>query len=471
MAVDFLGALGAGSGLDSKNLVESLVAAERAPLESRVNTKITESEQQISAYGTVLSSLQSLESAFGQLNDASDFATYSATIGGGLSPSGGASFEVTTDSDVQSGRYEIAVTNIAKPDRWVSAGFDATDTSLNDGSAFNTTLTFADGTTQTIAVDTATPQGMVDALNTADVGVTASLVDTGADSGQFKIVLTGSLGADNAFTVSHDIASGTGVTFPSQVSTAVDAALTIDGVAVTRSSNTVTDLIEGATLELLDESTGAGVLSVTADTETVEERIRSLVQTYNSIQTVFSTLRNPDADDPLAGALSGDNTFRTIENQVRQMFTGLSSTPGETLSYLSDIGVEMTRFGTLEIDDTKLSDALTNQYSDVITLFSADTTNQSMRGEASRGIAGDAMYSLDALLDVDGPIRSRTDLANQRLTDYEDELAEIDLRMQAVYDRYLKQFTAMEQIVDQMNSTRESLKQQLDALPFNNRDN
>jgi flagellar hook-associated protein 2 len=471
MATDFLGALGAGSGLNSKNLVESLVAAERAPQESRVNSKIADSEQQISAYGTVLSSLQSLETSFGQLNDATDFATYSTSISGGLSASGGSSFEVTTDSSVQSGRYEIAVTNIAEPDRWVSAGFDASDTTLNDGTAFNTTLTFADGTTQTIAVETATPAGMVSAINAASVGVTASLVDTGSDTGQYKVVLTGSLGADNAFTVSDDIASGTDISFPSQVSTAADAALTIDGVAVTRSSNTITDLIDGATIELLDQSSGTGVLSVTADTQTVEDRIRSLVQTYNSIQTVFSTLRNPDADDPLAGALSGDNTFRTIENQVRQMFTGLSSTPGESLSYLSDIGVEMTRFGTLEIDDTKLSDALTNNYTDVITMLSADTTNQTMNGAASRGIAGDALYSLDALVDVNGPIRSRTDLATQRLSDYQDELAEIDLRMQAVYDRYLKQFTAMEQIVDQMNSTRESLKQQLDALPFNNRDN
>jgi flagellar hook-associated protein 2 len=73
MAVDFLGTLGAGSGLDSKNLVESLVAAERAPAESRLNNKISNSEQQISAYGTVLSSLQLLESAFKGLNDVSDF--------------------------------------------------------------------------------------------------------------------------------------------------------------------------------------------------------------------------------------------------------------------------------------------------------------------------------------------------------------------------------------------------------------
>jgi flagellar hook-associated protein 2 len=114
---------------------------------------------------------------------------------------------------------------------------------------------------------------------------------------------------------------------------------------------------------------------------------------------------------------------------------------------------------------------LTNNYTDVITMLSANTTDQSMSGEASRGIAGDALHAIDALVDTNGLIRSTTDLATQRLSGYQEDLAAIDLRMKSVKDRYLKQFTAMEQIVDQMNSTRESLKQQLDALPFNNRDN
>jgi flagellar hook-associated protein 2 len=474
MAVDFLGALGVGSGLDSKNLVESLVAAERAPTESRLNSKIAASEQQISAYGTVMSSLQALETAFGDLNDVSEFSNYSTSISGAFSASGGSSFEVTTSTGVEAGRHEISVTHIAEPDRWVSAGLAATDTELNSGNPFTLTLDIDDVSVTDIDIDveTATPQGVVDAINASGSGFSASLVDTGSSSDPYKIVITGPLGVDNSFTVdASDITTGTSLTFPDQASDAKDAMVVIDGVTVTRATNSIDDLIDGVTLDLLAPSVSSGVLQISADTQVVEDRIRNLVDTYNAVRTVFDTLRNPDADDELAGALSGDNSFRTIENRLREMFTSASSTPGTSLTYLSDIGVEMTRYGTLEIDDTKLSDALTTNYADVVTMFSADTERQSMRGDLDRGIAGDALVTLATLMDTDGPIRARTDLAETRISSYEADLADLDLRMQAIYDRYLKQFTAMESIVDQMNSTRDYLKQQIDALPFNNRNN
>jgi flagellar hook-associated protein 2 len=130
----------------------------------------------------------------------------------------------------------------------------------------------------------------------------------------------------------------------------------------------------------------------------------------------------------------------------------------------------MTRSGTLEINEARLSQELTSNYADVITMLAADTENQSMSGDASRGIAGDALFSLNELLASDGPIMTRTSLAEEKITNYEADLADLDLRMKAISDRYLAQFTAMEQIVDQMNSTREFLKQQIDALPYNNRD-
>ena len=94
-----------------------------------------------------------------------------------------------------------------------------------------------------------------------------------------------------------------------------------------------------------------------------------------------------------------------------------------------------------------------------------------MSGDLNRGIAGDALFTLKELIASDGPVMTRTNLAENRIKDYERDLANLDLRMQAVSDRYLAQFTAMEQIVDQMNSTRDFLKQQIDALPYNNRDN
>jgi len=157
MAVDFLGAFGVGSGVDSKSLVESLVAAERAPTESRLNTKISQSETQISAYGTVLSALELLETAFDDLNDASDFESFTSTVSGGLTAAGTSSFSATTTSDAASGSYEVSVTSLAERDRWFSSGYDATTSILNDGNDFTLTFSMADGSTQTVSITGSTP--------------------------------------------------------------------------------------------------------------------------------------------------------------------------------------------------------------------------------------------------------------------------------------------------------------------------
>ena len=310
---------------------------------------------------------------------------------------------------------------------------------------------------------------MVDAINATSYGLSASLVDTGDASTPYKIVLTGDLGADNAFTATTDIASGTSVNFASQLSDASNSSLTLDGVTISRSSNTIDDLIDGVEIELFDSSASVGVVQIAADTSVIEGHLRNLVTSYNTVATVFKSLKNPDSTDDLGGSLSGDSLFRIIETKVKQMFTEASSTPGESLSYLSDLGIGMTRSGTLEINETLLADALSANYADVVTMLSADTENQSEYGVLDRGIAGDALATISELTGTDGLIRSRTSLAEGRIADYESDLEALSVRMEMVSQRYLKQFTAMEQIVDRMNSTREFLEQQIDALPYNNR--
>ena len=186
-----------------------------------------------------MSSLQLLQTAFEQLNDGSDFANYATSISDGLTSSGTDSFRaITTDSSVV-GRHEIRVTSLATPDRWVSGGFAATTTELNDGDSFSVSIDFDAAGRETAVISVADPsrEGLVDAINATTYGVSASLVDTGDASSPYKVVLTGNLGADGKFTVSTDIASGTSISFDSQLSSAGDANLVLDGVAVTRSSN------------------------------------------------------------------------------------------------------------------------------------------------------------------------------------------------------------------------------------------
>ena len=93
-----------------------------------------------------------------------------------------------------------------------------------------------------------------------------------------------------------------------------------------------------------------------------------------------------------------------------------------------------------------------------------------MLGDLDRGIAGDAIVTIREFTNSAGSIKERTSLAQEKISGYESDLDALDVRMKAISKRYLSQFTAMEQIVDRMNSTREFLKQQIDALPYNNRE-
>ncbi len=467
--VDFLGALGAGSDIDSKSLVESLVAAERAPKEAALNAKVDKAGLKISAYGQVLSSLSSLSTAFSALNDADDFNDYTLNVSGALTSAGSTAYTVSGTVDVVAGLTELGVTSVATKDRWVSdRGYAATNTSINGGSTITLGVTIG-GTTTNVTVATATPQGIVDAVNAANLGIDASLVNTGASSDPYKILFEGQLGSANAFTVTDDATTGTVLNMTSRLATASNAELTVNGVDVERSTNTINDVVTGMTLTLAGATASTSVISVARDLSGAETRIRALVDAYNVMETSFDNLTDSDSTAEFGGIFSGDTSFRVIRDRVKSLFLDQSSTATSNLSYLNDIGITFSRSGTLEIDDDSLTAALNNNFTDVVSIFSADTNNQTNFGEANRGIAGDAIVTLNDLMDQNGTIVSQTTALSSRVDEYRDDLADLDRRMTQIYDRYLGQFTAMETAIDEMNTLRDYLKNQLESLPFTNK--
>ena len=469
--VDFLGALGAGSDIDSKSLVQSLVDAERAPREASLNNKISSSESQISAFGQVLSSLGSLSTAFAALNDVSDFADYTVNVNGALASDGSPAYSVTATTDVEAGINEIVVTSVATKDRWTSAaGYAATTTAINGGNPFTMEVTI-DGTATTVTVTEPTPQGIVDAMNDADLGVEASLVNTGAASNPYKILFSGELGADNAFTVTNTSNTGTTLAMTTQVSTASNSELVVNGVAIERTSNTITDAIDGITMTLSAATAGTSKISVEQDKSGIETKLRTLVDTYNDVKAKFRSLMDPDSNDEYGGIFSGNGSFRLVTDRVARLVSDPSSTATDNMSYLSDLGISLDRYGDLEIDEDRLTSALTDNFDDIVSILSADTENQTIYGDADRGIAGDAIQTLTEMMSSDGTIMTQSDSLSGKIDDYEEELADLDRRMSQVYDRYLAQFTAMETAIDQLNSTKDYLKTALEGLPFNNRNN
>ena len=473
MAVDFLGALGAGSDIDTTSLVDSLVAAERSPKETALNSKIDTAEAKISAYGEVLSALSLLETAFGGLNDAKDFADYTVDVTGNETSTFTTAFTVSATTDISAGSVDsVSVTSIATPERWATASrFLSENTAINDGNAFDIVITDAAGTATTISISGGTVETVAEAINDEDIGVRARVVDTGASPNGYLITLEStSPGEDNAFSVTSTDSQSNTLGF-SQLTggAATNATLTVNGIDIERSSNTIDDVLDGITLNLIAPTSGTATISVTQNNDDVKARISALVDAYNSASVTFKDLMTVGGSNTNSGVLSGDGTLRFVSNRVKELFTAESSTATENLSYLNDIGVSFNRYGILEIDDDRLDSALNANYTDVVSIFSADTDNQSTFGTADRGIAGDAIVTISDLMATDGAILRATTTLETRAADYADALADLDRRMEMIRTRYLAQFTAMETAIDQINNTKDYLTSALEGLPFNNR--
>jgi flagellar hook-associated protein 2 len=229
----------------------------------------------------------------------------------------------------------------------------------------------------TVAAGYDTPQGLVNAVNKAGLAVTAKLVNSGSSTTpSYKVVLTGATGADEGFSLSSTPATVlTALNFTATAAT--DAVLTVDGVSYTRSSNSVTDVVDGLTMNLLAANTTASV-SLARDTTQVVSKIDALVTAYNEANSLFTEVTNPKSVLDIYGAtLVGDNTVRQVRNQLREVLLGASSTPGTNVGAAWQMGLSVDKAGVMTLDKTKLTAALANNFADVVTTFTANQNNRS----------------------------------------------------------------------------------------------
>jgi flagellar hook-associated protein 2 len=145
--------------------------------------------------------------------------------------------------------------------------------------------------------------------------------------------------------------------------------------------------------------------------------------------------------------------------------SAVSSTPSGGVNSLTDLGIELTRTGTLSFNESTYDTVALNKFSDIVTMLSAGTNNQSAFSSDNQGLAFDAKVKLDTLMDAyDGIFVMRESSAADKLTDYEDRLAKIEMRMEMVYQSYVRQFSSMETLINTLNGTREYVKGQLESI-------
>ena len=316
-----------------------------------------------------------------------------------------------------------------------------------------------------------TPQGIVDAINASKVGVTAQLVNTGDGSATpYQIILSGPVGLTGAFSIDTSYGVGTGspgLTFPASAAnqTATDALVKVDGINYTRSSNTLIDVVPGLTLNLKATTSSAASVDLIRDNTVLKDKFTALVTAYNDADNILTEVSNPKSTlDTYGATLVGDSTVRSLRQQLRAMVSGSSSTPGDNIKSLAQMGLNIDQKGVMSLDATKLDTALTDHYSDVVKSFTGGYNNLGTYSTLSAGFAGDAVKKITNIIGSKGALTTNTTTANSQNTKYKADLEKLNTRMDSLLARYTKQFSAMDSLVGQVNSQKTSLKSSFDGL-------
>ncbi len=319
-----------------------------------------------------------------------------------------------------------------------------------------------------IPVTTTTPAGVVEAINAANKGVTASLVDTGTGGNNFRIVLSGDTGIAGTFAVTSSISDDLGFGDADKtLQTAQDAVINFEGLTINRGSNSVNDVISGTTIDLNGVTSSAVRLNVTSDTSTLKTSLQDVVTVYNSLNSSLDNMGSvkDGSTDTLNGALAGDGSLISyIKNNIRTAVFNESSTKSGNVNALRDLGISIDRSGKMTFDETTYNSMVLNNFDDISKMLTAGTSNQSAYDTASKGLSQDIATTLEGLTDKDGIVTTRSTNASSVLADHKEELTKLETRMTAVYQRYLSQFTAMESMMASLDATKDYLTGQLESL-------
>jgi flagellar hook-associated protein 2 len=467
-AQKIINSLSAGSGVDTASLAQNLVDAERVPQENAINTKITKNESRVSGYAAISYVMSQVQTAFSALKDQTSFNSLNATSGNS------SAFTVTTGAYATEGSHDVEVLRLAKYQRTVSNGLPSATASLNGGKAMSFQLTVGGATAPVInlADGKDTPQDVADAINAAQTGITAQVVNTGDGSANpFQLVLTGPTGSAGAFSLSTSYGSGSGL--PGMGFTAgnpnnqvaTDAQIKVDGITYTRTSNAITDVVAGVTLSLKGLTSGSTGLDLTRDTTAIKEKINALAASYNDAISMLNVVSDPKSTvDTYGATLVGDSTVRMVKQQLRSMFVNPSSTPGNNVKAMWQIGMSIDASGTMAVDATKLDTALSTNFADVVKTFTGNQNNVSAYTVAPAGIAGDGLKKISAMLSATGILQTQSNNATTQNTKYQADLTKLGLRMDSLLARYQKQFSAMDSLVGNVNSKKTSLKSTFDGM-------
>lgn len=454
--------LGVGSGLDLTGLLDQLQDAERGKL-APITLQKKQQEAKISAYGQLQTSLDAFQDAVAKINDPKLYQSLSANVRG-------ESITATTTANALPGSYRVEISQLATSGTLASARVVTNDQPLDLQGATALKLNFGgSGTDGSVTIDIAPDSSLSDirdAINAnKESGVNATIIN---DGGGYRLALSSKATGVEASIHSFSFVDADGELATGPFGEALeagakqigqDASLTVNGITISSAKNQIEGAIQGVTLNLAELSIAEGetafsTVNVERDTLKQREAINGFVKAFNDLKGTVGKLTAFDSESGSAAELLGDSAVRTIESRLRSVLTG--GVEGGELSTLSQLGITLQRDGTLEVDDGKLNDLVANNPQALSNFFAGDTKEG--------GLAGKLETSIEQMLGSNGVIKGAISGAENQVKSLDTRYERMEKSIEGTISRYRSQFSQLDIMIAQMNSTSSYLTQQFDAL-------
>ncbi len=455
---------GLGSSIDFSQVTEAVVADRSRPV-----ALLQRKSANITSQATALKQLNTLIAAF---RDAAGALTDRALGAGRQTTSSSTQVATATGTDTAAvGSISLGVTRLATRYSEASRTYSSTsDTVLANGESAATfqLQKSGDASGPVITIDSTnnTLTGLRDAINAAGAGVGATIVDVTGAGTEFKLVLTSSeTGAANRVQLVETTATGTGADFNFTTTNnlgatpdyaLLDASFTVNGLTVTRPTNTISNVVTGVTFNL--QSIGSTNITISQHLSAVTDKLNSFISAYNAVQDFIARQYTPDAAGRPSGVLAGEPTLRSVQRQLRDALTVDSSTNGGEFTSLTQIGIGRDGNGRLTLDSKVLGDRLKDSFADVQALLAGKTTGETGLANSIREVASnlsndDGGAVKTAINGYESSVKSLSKSINNQLE-----------RIASLRASLTKQFAAVDSAIALLNTQGTTLTNILDSL-------
>ncbi len=434
---------GISSGFPTDEIIEQLLELEQRPIDLLEGRKES-FEEKLAIFQDLNTRTLALRDALRELDNMNllgtdqsaeeEFRRYAATSSNSTIATATAAPTATPGSLV------IEVQQLATQERNISNGYSAETASVGTGTF---SIQIGTGPTTDITIDSSNEsvEGFVSAVNSANAGVTAFVVNDGGASNPFKIILVGNdTGAANTITLTDTLSGGESPLVFNETQAAADATIVLDpdsadALTINNPTNTFSEFIRGLTLQVEKVSTERVTIEVEPEPDEVAGAITDLVSAYNDVIEIIAEQAKVDPATNRGGPLIGDSTLISLQQRLARVVA--SQIGSGSITSAIQIGLELDRDGTLQLDEEELASALASEFEGVADFF------------AGVGSFADQLRDVaDTYTDiVDGALVTRINGASRSIHDLTESISDAEERLITIEENLVLQFAALERTI------------------------